>query len=109
MAEENETEDSEAKKEKPEAAAEEKKSGSILPIIFMLMLLGGLGTAYVYLDEKVQVRVKKFDRVWADKQVDLRSMARQRMYDTSQSHLQTEMMDRWRQSKGNNTESQQKK
>jgi hypothetical protein len=105
MAEDNESEESEPKQEKPKAAAE-KKSGGFIPILFVLLLLGGLAGAYVYLDEKVQIRVKKFDRVWADKQVDLRSMARQRMYDTSQSHLQTEMMDRWRES---STGSQPKK
>ncbi|MBF0446513.1 MAG: hypothetical protein HQL68_13100 [Magnetococcales bacterium] len=75
----------------------------------MILLLAGLGAAYVYLDEKVQIRVKKFDRVWADKQVDLRSSARQRMYDTSQSHLQTEMMDRWRESDDGTPGSGQKK
>ncbi|MBF0358758.1 MAG: hypothetical protein HQL70_09125 [Magnetococcales bacterium] len=94
MAEETGNEESAEKAESPAAA---KQPSKILPFVFLAILIGGLGFAFVYMDEKVQINIKKLDRVWADKQVDLVGMARQRMYDTSQSHLQTEMMDRWRQ------------
>ncbi|MBF0454915.1 MAG: hypothetical protein HQL72_08905 [Magnetococcales bacterium] len=81
---------------KEEAKAPEKKGSAAVLIVFLVLLLGGFGATFMFLDEKVQVSIKNLDRVWADKQIELRSMARQRMYDTSQSHLQTEMMDRWR-------------
>ncbi|MBF0379559.1 MAG: hypothetical protein HQL69_00985 [Magnetococcales bacterium] len=106
MAEENETEapaPAPAEDKSASPPAEGGSGGKLMPIFFLLMLLAGLGGAYVYLDEKVQIKIKEFDKRWADKQVDLRSMARQRMYDTSQSHLQTEMMDRWRENNSSDT------
>lgn len=81
-------------KEAPKAV--EQKSNLVTLIIILLIVFGGFGATFVYLDGKVQHSVKELDRVWADKQHDRLSAARQRMYDTSQSHLQTEMMDRWR-------------
>ena len=99
MAEENEDAGSEPAKEAPKAPDAPKGGGLVFIIIIMIILLGGFGGAFTYLDGRVKISEKKLDRVWEGKQQDLRSMARQRMYDTSQSHLQTEMMDRWRNTK----------
>ncbi|MBF0448628.1 MAG: hypothetical protein HQL67_10535, partial [Magnetococcales bacterium] len=75
---------------------EEKKSSTTILIVFLLVLCAGFVVTFLYLDKKVEVQVKKLDQSWADKQESLRSMARQRMYDSRQSNLQTEMMDRLR-------------
>jgi hypothetical protein len=99
MAEDNEQDEIESDEPPPQpqpAATAEQKSSSAVLIVVLLILVGGFGGTFMYLDGKVEISAKKLDRVWAEKQSDLRSMARQRMYNSRQSHLQTEMMDRWR-------------
>lgn len=72
------------------------KSGLIKLVMFLVILLGTMVVAFLFLDERVKIGAKNLEQIWQDKQIELRSMARQRMYDSQQSHQQTEMMDRFR-------------
>ncbi len=96
MAEDTQQEGQEEAQEPAKEAAPAQSGGKLMLIVVLVFVLAGFGAVFFYLDGKVQIRAKDLDRIWAEKQQDLRSMARQRMYDSSQSHLQTEMMDRWR-------------